>query len=93
MTGFELRLRNKVDEIVAFDVNEIGSDQVEIHSKNFDMTCDQCTAQFQSLSEAQTHYFTSHDKARGYIKCCDMKIREEALVKEHIAYHFNPDIH
>lgn len=49
--------------------------------------------QFQSLNEAQVHYFNEHNITRGYIKCCDMKLREDNIVKEHIAYHKNPELY
>lgn len=55
------------------------------------MNCDNCDTVFESLGEAQSHYILKHEIARGYIKCCDIKLREDQVVKEHIAYHLDPD--
>lgn len=56
----------------------------------FDLKCDECPIEFQTLNEAQVHYMNVHNNNRGYIKCCDVRLREDCMVKEHIAYHKNP---
>lgn len=55
------------------------------------MKCDNCDTVFESLAEAQSHYIVKHEITRGYIKCCDIKLREEQVLKEHIAYHLDPE--
>lgn len=91
--GFEVKLRQKLDEITAIDINDVSSNEKDEIWAQFDLKCDNCTVQFQSLNDAQVHYFNEHNIARGYLKCCDMKLREDNMVKEHIAYHKNPTIY
>lgn len=90
---FENKLRKKLDDLLAIDVNAINADEVERITKMMDMSCDMCSATFECLNEAHSHYLTSHNLPRGYIKCCDLKIREECYVREHIAYHTDPDMY
>lgn len=90
ITGFESKLRSKLEQVMAIDINEIDSNKKDAIMKNFDMKCDNCQEEFQSLNEAQSHYLSVHN-SRGYVKCCDIKLREEVLVKEHVAYHIDPD--
>lgn len=75
---------------MAIDINEIDSKKKDAIMRNFDMKCDNCQEEFQSLNEAQSHYLSAHN-AKGYIKCCEIKLREEGLIKEHVAYHIDPD--
>lgn len=58
----------------------------------FDMSCDVdgCTTVFTSLSNARIHYLNVHTMANGYIKCCNMKLRFQTAVKDHIAWHKDP---
>lgn len=91
--GFDIRLRQKLEEVTAIDTNDVGPDEKEIIWKKFDLKCDECLVEFCALNEAQVHYLNEHNNNRGYIKCCDIKLREELMVKEHIAYHKNPDIY
>lgn len=82
-----------MDEIAAIDTNDVEPEEKEAIWKNFDLKCDKCATQFQALNEAQVHYLNEHNISRGYIKCCDMKLREDHMIKEHIAYHKNPSIY
>lgn len=59
----------------------------------FNLKCDECPTIFQELNEAQVHYLNEHNNSRGYITCCNMKFRDEFMIKEHIAYHKNPEIY
>lgn len=90
-SGFEARIRLKLDQILAIDCNDIDPDTKAAIIAKFDMKCDNCDAVFESLGEAQSHYIVKHEITRGYIKCCDVKLREEQVLKEHIAYHLDPD--
>lgn len=91
--GFEAKLREKLDEITAIDINDLSPSEKDAIWTQFDLKCDNCTVEFQNLNDAQVHYFNEHNMARGYLKCCDMKLREDVMVKEHMAYHKNPDIY
>lgn len=86
-------MRQKFDEIQAIDTNDVHSTEREAIWAKFNLKCDECPTEFQALNEAQVHYLNEHNNSRGYIKCCDMKLREEHMIKEHIAYHKNPDIY
>lgn len=86
-----MKLRQKFEEIAAIDTNDVDAVERETIWKNFDLKCDECPIEFHALNEAQAHYLTEHNQNRGYLKCCDMKLREDHMVKEHIAYHKNPD--
>lgn len=58
----------------------------------FDMTCDmdRCATVFTSLSNARIHYLNVHSIPNGYVKCCDMKLKTQIDVNDHIAWHKNP---
>lgn len=95
-SGFDEKLRSAFEEITAIDINDVSPEQRETIWKTFDRTCDNCdngSTQFDSLNEAQIHYLNEHNISKGYVKCCDMKLREESYVKEHIAYHNNPELY
>lgn len=51
---------------------------------------DGCTTVFTSLSNARIHYLNDHCIPNGYIKCCDMKLKTQIDVKDHIAWHKDP---
>lgn len=89
--GFEDRLRQKIREVYAIDTSVIDDAAAAEVLKQFDMKCDECSATFESLNQAQSHYLSEHESMRGYIKCCDIKLRDENLVKEHITYHLQPE--
>lgn len=76
ISGFDIKLRQKFDEIAAIDTNDVDAVLRETIWKNFDLKCDECSTEFQALNEAQVHYLNEHNMNRGYIKCCDMKLRE-----------------
>lgn len=79
--GFESKLRQKLDEITAIDINDVSPSERDEIMKQFDLKCDNCTVQLQNLNDAQVHYFNEHNIARGYLKCCDMKLREDVMVR------------
>lgn len=62
------------------------------NTKNFDMTCNvnDCAAVFSSLTNARKHYNKVHNDPNGYVKCCDIKLRTQIDVNDHIAWHINP---
>lgn len=57
---------------------------------NFDMNCDQCETVFISFHDARRHYKDFHNDKKGYIKCCNIKLRELWIVTDHINSHLNP---
>lgn len=59
-------------------------------AENFDMTCDRCDAVFISFIQARKHYKDAHDDKKGYIKCCNVKLREKWIITDHINSHLNP---
>lgn len=58
------------------------------------MSCDWdgCNSIFETFEEAQTHYEYEHQDTNGYVKCCDLKLNEKRLVKDHIKWHLNPEV-
>lgn len=60
-------------------------------AENMDMSCDQCSAVFNSFYDAQYHYKESHNENNGYIKCCKLKLKKMWVVKSHIDSHWNPE--
>lgn len=87
----EAKLQNRLEEVNALQV--IDSYKIEDYWNQFDMKCDNCPVEFQSLAEAQSHYVSEHQVQRGYIKCCDLKLREETVIREHISFHSNPELY
>lgn len=58
----------------------------------YKMFCDLCTsAEFQTFAEAINHYRECH-AVRGYLVCCNAKIRRRAFLIDHIVKHRNPDM-
>lgn len=57
----------------------------------FDMSCDFCSATFDSLDEGRAHYLTAHNNTRGYIKCCGKKMFYRCNIVSHLVRHSNPD--
>lgn len=56
-----------------------------------DMSCECCPKVFDSLDEARNHYAAEHNIPKGFIKCCKHKLRTRYEVKEHLAYHSDPE--
>ncbi|XP_055317609.1 transcription factor grauzone-like isoform X2 [Sitodiplosis mosellana] len=59
---------------------------------HFDMKCDFCETVFRGYYEAREHYKEAHNEDKGYIKCCNVKLRERYLVKDHIKSHLEPEV-
>lgn len=89
--GFETRIRLKLDEMLAIDCNAIDDATKAAIVSNIDRKCDNCDTELQSLNDAHSHYFSAHDMSKGYFKCCDLKLRDEQVLREHIAYHLDPE--
>lgn len=59
----------------------------------FDMKCELCEGvTFSDLTQAKSHYFQEHNIVRGYIKCCELKIKNFSELQEHIKWHSDPEI-
>lgn len=71
------------------------SAEVKLHKQfmadYFDMSCDRCENIFTSLEVAKRHYKECHNGEIGYVKCCRIKHRTPAAVRDHIRGHLNPD--
>lgn len=57
----------------------------------FDLTCDNCSASFESLDDAREHYSTEHNNPKGYLKCCNIRLEYPFKVYHHILKHVNPE--
>lgn len=73
------------------DINSEQIDNMEEVRKFFDMRCEVCQLELQSLQHAKLHYL-EHGIDDGYIKCCKLKFRKVVQVNEHLLYHNNPDV-
>lgn len=71
--------------------SEEGQQHDKFIAENFDMTCDRCDAVMTSFHDARRHYKECHGDEKGYIKCCNVKLRELWLVRDHIKSHLNPE--
>ncbi|XP_031629987.1 transcription factor grauzone-like [Contarinia nasturtii] len=60
-------------------------------AENFDMKCDHCDTIFSGFHDARRHYKELHNDEKGYIKCCNIKLRELCRVREHVLSHLDPD--
>lgn len=60
-------------------------------AENFDMKCDHCDTVFTAFHDARRHYKEFHDDDKGYIKCCNVKLRELWVIRDHIKSHLNPE--
>ncbi|XP_055314291.1 zinc finger protein 665-like [Sitodiplosis mosellana] len=58
---------------------------------HFNMKCDFCDVVFDGIKTARPHYLSQHDVQFGYIKCCNIKLRHNQIVMDHIQWHINPD--
>lgn len=57
----------------------------------FDLACDSCPTQFDTLDEARSHYATDHNNTKGYIKCCNVKLTYRFEVVRHLYRHLEPN--
>ncbi|XP_031627535.1 zinc finger protein 883-like isoform X2 [Contarinia nasturtii] len=67
------------------------SQMVKFIAENFDMKCDHCETVFNGFYDARRHYKELHNDDKGYIKCCNIKLRELCRVREHVLSHLDPD--
>ncbi|XP_055317607.1 transcription factor grauzone-like [Sitodiplosis mosellana] len=61
-------------------------------AEHFDMKCDFCETVFRGFYEAREHYKEAHNENRGYIKCCNTKLRARYTVRDHIKSHLEPEV-
>lgn len=57
----------------------------------FNLSCDNCSTVFETLEEARRHYPTEHNIAKGYIKCCNSKLKYPCEVVQHLSRHLHPE--
>lgn len=57
----------------------------------FDMKCDLCDFEFESLLRAKQHYRKVHNIQGGYLRCCGKKFDKRFGVLDHLRYHTDPD--
>lgn len=69
----------------------MGKDAEEYIAKHFDKSCDNCDIMLESFQHARTHYLLEHGDAKGYLKCCDIRLRTITTITEHIEFHQDPD--
>lgn len=65
--GFDIRLRQKLEEVSAIDTNDVRPDERELIWNKFDLKCDECSVEFRALNEAQVHYLNAHNNNRSVI--------------------------
>lgn len=61
-------------------------------AKYFDMQCEQCDEPFNTFEDAKNHYYTKHDKAIGFVKCCGRQFKTAQQTRNHLLWHIQPDL-
>lgn len=61
-----------------------------IMEKFFDRKCWQCDTEFDNLKMAKLHYSSAHRNPNGFLSCCNLKLRTNVAVLDHIQWHINP---
>lgn len=84
------------------DVNEMGNpiemtdaDGLDIEKRlgeYFEMKCELCAYQLNSLDDVQEHFKNVHNINRGFLKCCNKKFFMRRGIIEHIGWHVNPNV-
>lgn len=69
----------------------LGKDAEEYIAAHFNMSCDFCDIILESFQHARTHYLLEHGDSKGYLKCCDIKLRTITTISDHIKFHQDPD--
>lgn len=58
-----------------------------------DASCDICGATtFATYNELKSHYADIHNTGTGPVTCCQKKFLVFCILRDHIAWHNNPDI-
>lgn len=83
-------LEKQLNKITEFNKTEI--DEQRLLLECFDMNCAHCKYQFTSIEEAQYHYHTEHDTAKGFIKCCGIRFSYAPFVRYHLLWHLKPEL-
>lgn len=86
----EIGLKHHMDGHTIDDGNIDNATHARFMAENFDMTCDLCEAVFTSFHDARNHYKDAHNDKKGYLKCCNIKLRELWILTDHINSHLNP---
>lgn len=84
VAGYEDEIRNMKITLTKEQIKDI-------MDRNFNMNCDFCTRVFDSVKEARAHYLSEHDMQYGYVKCCNIKLRHNSIILDHIQWHIKPD--
>lgn len=75
------------------NIKHLSTFQIQaVVTEYFDMNCDKCETTFSGFDEAKIHYQFAHNIARGYVKCCDLKLKEHKNYRGHILWHLNPNV-
>lgn len=61
-----------------------------IMDKYFDRKCWQCDTEFDTLKMAKIHYSSSHRNPNGFLSCCNLKLKTNVAVFDHIQWHIDP---
>lgn len=67
------------------------ADMTEYMLTNFNMGCDGCDVVLESFQHAKSHYESVHNESKGYVRCCEFKLKSLREIYEHITWHQNPD--
>lgn len=60
-------------------------------NENFNLKCDHCDTIFSGFYDARRHYKDAHNDDNGYLRCCNLKLNQMILVRDHIRSHLNPE--
>lgn len=93
-TDLECKSKRKTPKRKQWQTKKKNKEYQKMFNENrhlFDMSCDCCKKEFDSLDEARKHYATKHDNPRGYLKCCGRRMFYRCQVVQHITRHLDPD--
>lgn len=87
-------LTQKVDKIL--DEKQVKLTNEEEIRQYFNMKCELCPQEFQTLNDAVIHYPKAHSILYGYLKCLSSQCSQQKFgrqwyINEHIDFHENPE--
>lgn len=56
----------------------------------FKMDCNMCDQSYTTLGDLRSHYRIFH-KRTGYVVCCNVKLKSQSRILQHLEFHMNPD--
>lgn len=71
------------------------ADELELEGKiadYFQMNCELCSENLQSMDDVQTHYKSKHNVSRRFLRCCNKKFNMRKRVIDHVRWHIDPNV-